>query len=56
MTFFLMKMQTKRQHNEEGEKMNELLEVNYESEMPTVSARDLHKQLHIETPFKKWID
>ena len=28
----------------------------YESENPTVSARDLHEKLNIETPFKKWID
>ena len=28
----------------------------YESENPTVSARELHEKLHIETPFKKWID
>lgn len=25
-------------------------------EQPTVSARGLHEKLHIETPFKKWID
>ena len=36
--------------------MNELLKINFETEEPTVSARDLHEQLHIETPFKKWID
>lgn len=36
--------------------MEELLKVNYDTEKPTVSARDLHEQLHIETPFKKWID
>ena len=36
--------------------MNELLKSNYETEQPTVSARDLHEQLHIDTPFKKWID
>lgn len=36
--------------------MNNLLKINYETEQPTVSARDLHEQLHIETPFKKWID
>ena len=28
----------------------------YESGEPTVSARDLHEKLNIETPFKKWID
>lgn len=36
--------------------MNEVLKINYEAEQPTVSARELHEQLHIETPFKKWID
>ena len=36
--------------------MNELLKINYDADNPTVSARDLHEQLHIETPFKKWID
>ena len=30
--------------------MNELLKINYETEQPTVSARDLHEQLHIDTP------
>ena len=35
--------------------MNELLKINFETEEPTVSARELHEQLHIETPFKKWI-
>lgn len=36
--------------------MNELIKINYETEQPTVSARDLHEKLNIETPFKKWID
>lgn len=36
--------------------MNELIKINYEAENPTVSARELHEGLHIETPFKKWID
>lgn len=35
---------------------NELIPINYEGEQPTVSARDLHDGLEIETPFKKWID
>ena len=39
-----------------GGHMNEVLKINYEAEQPTVSARELHEQLHIETPFKKWID
>ena len=36
--------------------MNELIKINYKTEQPTVSARDLHEGLEIETPFKKWID
>ena len=36
--------------------MENLIVVNYETEEPTVSARDLHELLQIETPFKKWID
>ena len=36
--------------------LNEIIKINYESERPTVSARDLHEGLEIETPFKKWID
>ena len=27
--------------------MNEILTINYESENPTVSARELHEKLHI---------
>ena len=34
--------------------MKELLKINYEAEQPTVSARDLHKQLNIGTEFAKW--
>ena len=33
-----------------------MIPINYDTETPTVSARGLHEQLHIETPFKKWID
>lgn len=36
--------------------MNVLIPINYDGEQPTVSARRLHEKLHIETPFKKWID
>lgn len=36
--------------------MDEMISINYNSEAPTVSARDLHDGLEIETPFKKWID
>lgn len=34
--------------------MNELLKVNYDNERITLSARELHEFLEIETPFKKW--
>ena len=34
--------------------MNELLKINYETETPTVSARDLHSALEIASHFKDW--
>lgn len=34
--------------------MNELIKINYESDRPTVLARDLHGFLEVETPFHKW--
>lgn len=34
--------------------MNELIKVNFGTEQPTVSARDLHEQLNIGTAFKDW--
>lgn len=34
--------------------MNELIKINYETENPTVSARDLHEGLEIKTAFKDW--
>ena len=35
--------------------MNELIKVNYtESEQPTVSGRDLHEALGVETPYTIW--
>ena len=34
--------------------MNELNKINYESDRPTVLARDLHEFLEVETPFNKW--
>ena len=36
--------------------MNEVLKINYETEQPTVSARDLHEQLHIETPVRSLLE
>ena len=34
--------------------MNELLKINYDAEQMTVSARDLHEQLNIESNFTTW--
>ena len=34
--------------------MNNLIKINYESEQPTVSGRELHEALGIETPYHKW--
>ena len=34
--------------------MNELLKINYEAEQPTVSARDIHEALEINTRFNDW--
>jgi len=34
--------------------LNEIIQINYESENPTVSARDLHEGLEIKTAFKDW--
>ncbi|MCM8710875.1 antA/AntB antirepressor family protein [Clostridium sp. SYSU_GA19001] len=34
--------------------MNELIKVNYSTEEPTVSARELHKFLEIATEFRHW--
>lgn len=41
---------------EKAEYVNDLIKINYSGTQPTVSARDLHEGLRIETPFKKWID
>lgn len=34
--------------------MNQILKINYDTEQPTVSARELHDELHIKTAFKDW--
>lgn len=34
--------------------MNELLKINYETEQPTVSARDLHEALEIKSKYADW--
>lgn len=36
--------------------MNELIKINYETEQPTVSARDLHEGLKIRSNFTTWFD
>ncbi len=36
--------------------MNELLHINYETEQPTVSARDLHKSLELKKRFSEWFE
>lgn len=35
--------------------MNDIIKVNYENtDRPTVSGRELHEALKIETPYHKW--
>lgn len=34
--------------------MTELIKVNYDSDRPTVSARDLHEFLNVKTAYKDW--
>ena len=34
--------------------MHELIKVDFSSDRPLVSARDLHKFLEVETPYHKW--
>jgi len=36
--------------------MNELMEINYNTEEPTVSARELHEKLNIEKRFSAWFE
>lgn len=36
--------------------MNELIKVNYETDQPTVSARELHEKLNIEKRFSAWFE
>jgi anti-repressor protein len=39
---------------ERNDRMNNIIQINYETENPTVSARDLHDGLEIKTAFKDW--
>lgn len=34
--------------------MNEIIEINYETDKPTVSGRELHKALEVKTAYKDW--
>lgn len=34
--------------------MNEIIKIDYSSDRPTVSARELHEFLGVETPFRIW--
>lgn len=36
--------------------MHELIRINYGTEQPTVSARELHEGLEIKTPYTMWIE
>lgn len=36
--------------------MENLITVNYDTEQPTVSARELHKALNIQSRFSRWFD
>jgi len=36
--------------------LNELIPINFETEHPTVSARNLYDALGIEERFSKWFD
>ena len=36
--------------------MNDLLKVNYDTDQPTVLARDLHEKLNIGTQYTKWFE
>lgn len=36
--------------------MNVLIPINYDGEQPTVSARDLHKALNVQSRFSRWFD
>lgn len=39
-----------------GRSTNEIIKINYEEEQPTVSARELYKQLEITDRFSRWFE
>ena len=51
---FFLPQRVNKIHHQKGESMNDLLKVNYDTDQPTVSARDLHEKLNIRTAFKDW--
>lgn len=36
--------------------MNEIIKINYDSEQPTVSARELYKELEVKYDFTRWVN
>ena len=34
--------------------MNEIININYSSDRPTVLGRELHDMLEVKTPYAKW--
>ena len=34
--------------------MNDLIAINYDSDKPTVSGRELHEALEVKTAYKDW--
>ena len=36
--------------------MNELINITYENERPTISGRELHAALEVKTPYTQWFD
>lgn len=37
-------------------KMNEIIKINYDTQQPTISARDLHTELKIKSNFTTWFE
>lgn len=36
--------------------MNEIIKINYDTQQPTISARDLHTELKIKSSFTTWFE